>query len=127
LKYEASGIRIRLPDRKALNQKCLAALKGEETMTPGEIFNSYTGIGDLHGLKYVDYGNYHDFSEAKKEIEQGQFFTPDALCAWVVDCIRPDGRQKIAEIITPRLIQFKKRSDLRFWGCAFSKMGVQVV
>ena len=28
------------------------------------------------------------------------------------------------EIITPRLIQFKERSDLRFWGCAFSKRGV---
>jgi len=67
-------------------------------MPPAEIFHSYTGIGGLHGLDYVDYGNYHDFSEAKKEIEQGQFFTPDALCKWVVDCVRPDNRHRVADL-----------------------------
>jgi SAM-dependent methyltransferase len=97
LKYKASGVKIRFPDRKELNKKCLDAIDSGG-MTPGEIFNGYTGIGGLHGLSYIDYSNYHDFSEAKKEIEQGQFFTPDALCAWVVDCIRPDGRQKIADL-----------------------------
>ena len=64
MKYESTGIKISLPDRKALNQKCLDALAGNgEPMTPEEIFNSYTGIGGLHGLVYVDFGNYHDFSE----------------------------------------------------------------
>jgi len=70
----------------------------EGSMSPAEIFHSYTGIGGLHGLDYVDYGNYHDFSEAKKEIEQGQFFTPDALCRWVVDCVRPDNRHRVADL-----------------------------
>ena len=86
MKYESLDTKIRLPERKALNLKCLDALmKHNPGMTPTEIFHNYTGIGGLHGLNYVDYGNYHDFSEAKKEIEQGQFFTPDALCAWVID------------------------------------------
>jgi len=99
LKYEAADTKIRLPDRKALNLKCLDALTDDNTpMTPAEIFHSYTGIGGLHGLNYVDFSSYHDFSEAKKEIEQGQFFTPDALCAWVIDCIRPDERHKIADL-----------------------------
>lgn len=99
MKYKSPGTIIRLPDRKALNQKCLDALAdNDQHMLPAEIFHNYTGIGGLHGLNYVDYGNYHDFSEAKKEIEQGQFFTPDALCAWVVDCIRPDERHKVADL-----------------------------
>ena len=99
MKYEATNKIIRLPDRKALNLKCLDALAdNNQSMTPAEIFHSYTGIGGLHGLNYVDFSSYYDFSEAKKEIEQGQFFTPDALCAWVVDCIRPDERHKIADL-----------------------------
>jgi hypothetical protein len=32
---------------------------------------------------------------------------------------------RFLEIMRSRLIQFKERSDLRFWGCAFSKRGVQ--
>ena len=67
-------------------------------MLPEEIYNSYTGIGGLHGLSYVDFGNYHDFSEAKKKIEQGQFFTSDALCAWVMDCLRLEKHEKIADL-----------------------------
>ncbi len=99
MKYEPTTEKIRLPDRKSLNQKCLDAIKNDDhTITPEEIFHSYTGIGGLHGLDYVDYSNYHDFSEAKKEIEQGQFFTPDALCQWVVDCVRPEKRQRIADL-----------------------------
>jgi predicted RNA methylase len=119
MKYESTGTKIRLPDRKTLNQKCLAALGGDGIpMTPAEIFNSYTGIGGLHGLNYVDYANYHDFSEAKKEIEQGQFFTPDALCAWVVDCIRPDERQKIADLTCGKGSFFNHLpTEEKIWGC----------
>ena len=99
MKYQPGGVKIPLPQRKALNEKCLRALdESNMTMTFDEIYNSYTGIGGLHGLNYVDYGNYHDFSEAKKEIEQGQFFTSDALCAWVMDCLRPDNKDKIADL-----------------------------
>jgi len=119
LKYESTGIKISLPDRKALNQKCLDALAGNgEPMTPEEIFNSYTGIGGLHGLDYVDFGNYHDFSEAKKEIEQGQFFTPDALCKWVIDCIRPDERQKIADLTCGKGAFFNHLpNEEKIYGC----------
>jgi type I restriction-modification system DNA methylase subunit len=119
MKYESTDTKIRLPNRKALNQRCLAALSGDgEPMTPVEIFNSYTDIGGLHGLNYVDYANYHDFSEAKKEIEQGQFFTPDALCAWVMECIRPDERQKIADLTCGKGSFFNRlTNEEKIWGC----------
>lgn len=99
MKYHDSGKKILLRDRKALNQVCLAALEDESpSMTQEEIYNNFTGVGGLHGLSYVDYGNYHDFSEAKKEIEQGRFFTSDALCKWVLDCIRPEHQHRIADL-----------------------------
>ncbi len=72
LKYRPNPKKIPLPQRKAYNEKCLAALGSEmPELSLEEIYQQYTGIGGLHGLHYVDYANYHDFSEAKKEIEQG--------------------------------------------------------
>ena len=119
MKYIANDVKIRLPDRKELNQRCLNALSGDgPPMTPDEIFCSYTGVGGLHGLNYVDYGNYHDFSEAKKEIEQGQFFTPDALCAWVLDCVRPDKRHRIADLTCGKGSFFNHLPDEeKIYGC----------
>ncbi len=119
MKYEITGAKIPLPQRRRLNEECLSALDGNGTpMTPAEIFNSYTGVGGLHGLNYVDYGNYHDFSEAKKEIEQGQFFTTDALCAWVLDCIRPETRHKIADLTCGKGSFFNHLPDEeKIYGC----------
>lgn len=99
MKYTASEEKIPLQKRKEINELCLEALQNDPpSLSKEEIFNTFTGVGGLHGLDYVDYGNYHDFSEAKKEIEQGQFFTSDALCKWVIDCIRPDFRHRIADL-----------------------------
>lgn len=99
LKYRAYPDRIALKDRKDINQICLAALEDDPPlMTPEEIYNKFTGVGGLHGLNYVDFGNYNDFAEAKKEIEQGQFFTSDPVCQWVMDCIRPEYRHRIADL-----------------------------
>ena len=99
MKYAIIDKKISLTERKSLNQKCLAALKDDTgSISHAEIFHSYTGIGGLHGLNFVDFRNYHDFSESKKEIEQGQFFTPDALCKWVIDCIHPHERHRVADL-----------------------------
>lgn len=75
MKYHPGTERIPLHKRKAYNAKCLAALCDKTSdLSLEEIYQQYTGVGGLHGLNYVDFGNYHDFAEAKKEIEQGQFF-----------------------------------------------------
>ncbi len=105
--------------RKAYNAKCLTALNDETSdLSLEEIYQKYTGVGGLHGLNYVDYGNYHDFSEAKKEIEQGQFFTSDALCKWVVDCIRPEAHHKIADLTFGKGSFFNQFYDEdRLYGC----------
>ena len=119
MKYPISGKRIPLPERKERNRACLLALEqGYPTMSREEIYHSYTGIGGLHGLNYVDYGNYHDFSEAKKEIEQGQFFTSDALCKWVMDCIQPEEWHRIDDLTCGKGSFFNQvYEEKRLYGC----------
>lgn len=93
-KYEFdSHLQISPDKRQELNEKILylisSRLADSSGITPSDIFNCYTGNGGLHGLKKKDYNNYHDYAEAKKEIEQGQFFTPSPVCQFLVDCIQP--------------------------------------
>ena len=119
MKYPISGKKIPLPERKEQNRACLLALEqGSPAMSPEEIYHNFTGIGGLHGLNYVDYGNYHDFSEAKKEIEQGQFFTSDALCKWVMDCIQPEEWHRIADLTCGKGSFFNQiYEEKRLYGC----------
>ena len=115
MKYRPSQKKIPLHRRKAYNEKCLAAL-GSETpeLSLEEIYQQYTGVGGLHGLHYVDYGKYHDFSEAKKEIEQGPFCNGDNLCQWVIDCIRPEEYHKVADLTCGKGSFLKKHiNDIR--------------
>ena len=67
-------------------------------ITHEDIYNAYTGDGGLHGLECGDYENYHQFSEAKKEIENGQFFTPPHLCEFVTTCLKPSCHDLIADL-----------------------------
>ncbi len=119
MKYPVSKEKIPLSDRRRRNRLCLNALnQAQPSMSPEEIYHNFTGIGGLHGLNYVDYGNYHDFSEAKKEIEQGQFFTSDELCRWVVDCIQPEDWHKIADLTCGKGSFFNQfYNEERLYGC----------
>lgn len=67
-------------------------------ITQEDIFNAYTGIGGLHGLNREDFDNYHEYSEQKKQFENGQFFTPDKLCALAMACLRPSEHDLIADL-----------------------------
>ena len=62
--------------RAEINEKILFAINSGKDMIPAEsIYNCYTGIGGLHNLKQSDFASYHEYAEAKKEFEMGQFFT----------------------------------------------------
>ena len=88
--------------RKELNDKVLYLIDSDETeksgFTPEDLFNAYTGDGGLHELKRNDYANYSDFSQAKKEMENGQFFTPPALCEFVAACLQVSESDIIADL-----------------------------
>ena len=88
--------------RAALNEKVLylidSGTEAEYGISDEELFNAYTGDGGLHGLKRADYENYHAYSEAKKEIENGQFFTPPDVCRLVCEALAPSVSDLVADL-----------------------------
>ena len=102
MKYSYQMNTIPTNKRKELNDKVLYLIDSGEIekigLTPEELFNAYTGDGGLHELKRSDYTNYSEFSQAKKEMENGQFFTPPALCEFVAACLQVSESDIIADL-----------------------------
>ena len=88
--------------RKILNEKVLylidSGTAAQAGITSEDIYNAYTGDGGLHGLDRKDFDNYHSYSEAKKEIENGQFFTPPSLCQLVAEVLKPSQFDLVADL-----------------------------
>ncbi len=99
MKYKIHNILIPQEKRKEINDKCLFIIEnGLNALTPEIIFNSYTGDGALHGLEFKDYNNRYEYSKAKQQIENGQFFTPHNICKFIVDCIKPSNSDLITDL-----------------------------
>ena len=102
MKYIARNERIPQDRRRELNDKILylidAGMTEEADISREDIYNAYTGDGGLHGLKRSDYDSYSEYSEAKKEIENGQFFTPPSICQTVAACLSVGKGDLIADL-----------------------------
>lgn len=102
MKYQNQELALTLEQRAELNHKVLYLIDSGTTEAAGitqeDIFNAYTGDGGLHGLERSDFDHYHEYSEKKKEIENGQFFTPPAICQIVVASIRPSVYDLVADL-----------------------------
>ena len=102
MKYTQQDITLSQEQRKALNEKVIYLIDSdsaaESGITKEDIYNAYTGDGGLHGLARGDYENYHEYSDAKKEIENGQFFTPPQICQLVVSSLRPSRSDLVADL-----------------------------
>ena len=102
MKYAPSTEPVPQSSRRAVNEKLLYLIDSGACDTYGitkeDVFQGYTGNGGLHGLSRKDYENYHSYSEAKKELENGQFFTPPALCQFVVDCLQLERDDLVADL-----------------------------
>ena len=83
-KYNCLNTFIPQEKRKDINKKILYLIKNglteQNNLTAEIIYNSYTGDGGLHELEFDNYSSYHSYSEAKKKIENGQFFTGHNEC-----------------------------------------------
>lgn len=90
----------------------------QEGITREDIFNAYTGDGGLHGLKRSDFANYHEYGEAKKEIENGQFFTPPALCQFIMEALDVGMTDTVADL-TFGMAHFANFMpvEANFYGC----------
>ncbi len=88
--------------RQEINDRILYLIENnkikENGFCPDDVYNYYTGDGGLHGLQRQNYENYASYSEAKKEIENGQFFTPPMLCRLVAESLSPTADATIADL-----------------------------
>lgn len=102
MKYTYQNTSVPFSQRKILNEKIIYLIDNDCSasagITPTDIFNAYTGDGGLHELQREDYDNYHVYSEAKKEVENGQFFTPPSLCDFVVSCMKLSESDIVADL-----------------------------
>lgn len=102
MKYTQQSITLSQEHRRTLNEKVLYLIDNdsasESSITREDIYNAYTGDGGLHGLNRSEYENYHAYSDAKKEIENGQFFTPPLICQLVVSSLRPGKSDLVADL-----------------------------
>lgn len=100
MKYPIPVSFIPPSERESINRKVIQLIASSDLkgITPTDIFQAYTGDGGLHGLERKDFGSYQAFSEAKKEIEQGQFFTPASLCEQVVSCVPVTEHDQVADL-----------------------------
>ena len=102
MKYSYNLTPVPPTERKNLNEKVLYLIDSNtltaNSITAEDIFNAYTGEGGLHGLSRNDYDNYHEYSEAKKDVENGQFFTPPMLCEFIVSCLRLSDHSLVSDL-----------------------------
>lgn len=77
MKYAYQTTPIPQGRRKEVNEKVLYLIDSDtaasNAITREDIFNAYTGDGGLHGLSRKDYGNYHEYSEAKRKLKTDNF------------------------------------------------------
>ena len=100
MKYNSTAIAMTADERHYWNETIASAIESEKItdINAEEIFNRYTGKGGLHGLERQEFDNYYMYSTKKKEIEQGQFFTPHNLCEEIVTALTPPQDFIIADL-----------------------------
>ena len=102
MKFTYSQQAIPQDQRKSLNEKVLYLIDSNTAADNGinteDIYNAYTGNGGLHDLNRSDYDNYHAYSEDKKEIENGQFFTPPKICEFIMSCLQLSESDLVADL-----------------------------
>ena len=122
MKYQDQALNLTVDQRKTLNAKALYLVSSKKAagseITPEEIYNAYTGKGGLHGLSRKDYDSYQEYSRAKKDAEDGQFFTPPAYCRMILSSLGLTTEDRIADLTCGmgNFINFCP-SEEKFYGC----------
>lgn len=91
MKYNFLNQAIPQEKRKELNEKILYLINNnlceKYNITKEIIYNSYTGEGGLHALNFKNFNSFYDYTKAKQEIENGQFFTGHQEAKFLIDCL----------------------------------------
>lgn len=100
MKYRTLDLSVPFEKREQYNKKLVALVQAGnlQGITAEEVFNVYTGKGRLHGLSRNEFENYYKYSEAKKEFEQGQFFTPHSITKEIILALQPTNEFKVCDL-----------------------------
>lgn len=100
MKYTTSSQSIPQSSRADINSKIMSIVDSgnAQGITKEDVFNAYTGDGGLHGLEFNNYDSFHSFSEAKKEVENGQFFTPASISEQIVKSLKIGKSDLVADL-----------------------------
>lgn len=126
--YQISEQQIPQNKRQEINDKIIYCIDNNIDKVSKEIiYNSYTGIGGLHDLKRDEFYSYSEYSDAKKEIEQGQFFTPHSICKDVVSVLSPSNTDMIADFCCGTGNFFNWLPEMNnVYGCELDKSAYKV-
>lgn len=131
MKYQSFGEMIPQNARAEINGKILSLINSDTAEQEGvsreDIFNAYTGDGGLHGLKFSDFGSYSEYGQAKREIENGQFFTPAPVCQLIMESLHLRENDAVADL-TCGMGNFANwiPTESNFYGCELDYKAHQV-
>ncbi len=131
MKYQEQSSAIPQAQRQSINEKILYLIDSGSAEASGitaeDIYNAYTGDGGLHGLERGDFDNYHEYSEKKKEIENGQFFTPPEVCRLVAQSLKLSEFDLIADLTCGKGSFFNfMPAEANLYGCELDTKAYKV-
>jgi trans-aconitate methyltransferase len=129
MKYQPVNQPIPQEHREEINSKILQIIDSGELpdgITHEDIYNGYTGVGGLHGLSRSDYDSFHAYTEDKKEIEQGQFFTPSAIVEQIAALLQPTDHDLICDLSCGSGAFFNHFKEHNCYGCDIDAKAVKV-
>lgn len=88
--------------RKEINDKIIYMidndLVSQYSFTPEIIFNFYTGDGGTFDVKFKDYNSFYEYSQEKKSLENGQFFTGQNESRKLIDILQINNDELVGEL-----------------------------
>lgn len=127
MKYQVTGI-IPQDRREDINAKILTIIQSNDlqSLSMDDIYSGYTGVGGLHGLKRKDYENYYAFSEDKKKIENGQFFTPGFFCGQISGLLNVEDHETVCDLTCGAGAFFNWFKEPNCYGCEIDEKASRV-
>ncbi len=104
----------------------ITASKGDlskmQDVTAQNVYSIYSDKAGTHGLKRADFPNEYAYSQAKKDYEKGQFFTPHKVCERIVNLLQISDKHYILEPCfgIGRFINFIPNEN-NVYGCEIDK------
>lgn len=88
--------------RKEINDKILYCIDNnlcsKLNLSNTIIMNTFTGDGGLHNLNFKDFSSFHAYTEAKKELENAQFFTPFETFEYLSNILKVNEFKSVLDI-----------------------------